>query len=69
MEDVEMLRGEWGELALVSARLTELNQRRDAVGKLGNTARFKELAVEISVVQTRRDRLVERIMARLSEAA
>ena len=40
-----MLRGEWGELALVSARLDELNQRRGAVAKIGNPGRVPELAV------------------------
>ena len=64
-----MLNGEWGELALVSARIEDLSQRRAAVEKLGNAERAKELMLEISVVQTQRNRVVERIMAGLVEAA
>jgi hypothetical protein len=64
-----MLQNEWGELALVSARIEALNQRREAVDKIGNAARVRELALEISVAQTQRNRLVETIMAHLVEAA
>lgn len=64
-----MLHGEWGKLALISARLEELHRRRETVGKIGNGGRLKELALEISVVETQRNRLVERITACLAEAA
>jgi len=64
-----MAGGEWGELALVSARIEELNRRRGAVEKIGSPGRAQELAMEISVAQTQRNRLVERIMAHLVEAA
>ena len=67
-EDMEMPQGEWGELALISARLEALNQRRENVDKIGNAGRAKELALEISVVEAQRNRLVERIVARIGEA-
>jgi hypothetical protein len=59
---------EWGQLKLVSARLDDLTERRLFAQKIGQIDRVRALAREIITVQAERDRVVGRIMTRLSDA-
>ena len=64
-----MALGEWGELAQIGIHIDDLQQRRAAAKMMGNARRVEELASQLIVAQSERQQVVDRIMARLADAA
>jgi hypothetical protein len=60
---------ELDELEVISARIDELQERHWFAEKLGYRKNARQLAQELLDAQARRKQLVDRIMARPSDAA